>query len=132
MFGLAFQKRHRLLKPKDFQRVFDQVDCKQGGSHFTFLSRLRDPDNLSSCHRLGLIISKRNVPKAVDRNYIKRVVRESFRHNVLTQHQIQPFDVVVLAKPSSKHCKSKDIHQTLNHQWLKLNKKIVALTTSEN
>jgi len=132
MFGLAFQKRHRLLKPKDFQRIFDQVDCKQGGSHFTFLSRLRDPDNLSNSHRLGLIISKRNVPKAVDRNYIKRVVRESFRHNVLTQHQIQPFDVIVLAKPSSKHCESKDIHQALNHQWLKLNKKIVALTTSEN
>jgi len=100
MFGLAFQKRHRLLKPKDFQRIFDQVDCKQGGSHFTF--------------------PKRNVPKAVDRNYIKRVVRESFRHNVLTQHQIQPFDVIVLAKPSSKHCESKDIHQALNHQWLKL------------
>ena len=31
--------------------------------------------------RLGLAIAKRFVPKAVNRNHVKRAVREWFRHN---------------------------------------------------
>lgn len=45
--------------------------------------------------RLGIIASKKNFPKAVDRNKIKRVIREAFR-----QHAIKTsgLDLVVLVK----------------------------------
>jgi ribonuclease P protein component len=42
--------------------------------------------------RLGLIVGRRAEPKAVGRNYIKRIVRETFR---LHQEQIGGEDVVV-------------------------------------
>jgi ribonuclease P protein component len=37
--------------------------------------------NALDCPRLGLIIPRRLVPRAVDRNRIKRVLREWFRRN---------------------------------------------------
>ncbi len=42
--------------------------------------------------RLGLIVGKRAVAHATQRNRIKRVVREQFRHN---QHQLGAWDLVV-------------------------------------
>jgi ribonuclease P protein component len=42
--------------------------------------------------RLGLIVPKRHVPLAVDRNRIKRLVREWFRHR---QHGLAGRDVLV-------------------------------------
>jgi ribonuclease P protein component len=45
-----------------------------------------------------LAISKKIIRKAVDRNRIKRMIRESFR---LNQQQLGYFDIVVLAKRDS-------------------------------
>jgi len=42
--------------------------------------------------RLGLIVGKRAVRNAAERNRIKRVVRDHFRH---CQHELAEFDVVV-------------------------------------
>lgn len=44
-------------------------------------------------NRLGLVISKKNLPRAVDRNRVKRVIRESFR-----TRQLPGLDVVALAR----------------------------------
>ncbi len=42
--------------------------------------------------RLGLIVPKRCVAKAHDRNRVKRVIREAFRHRA---HDLAPYDIVV-------------------------------------
>jgi ribonuclease P protein component len=42
--------------------------------------------------RLGVVISKRVTPKAVDRNYVKRLIREEFR---MRKHSLSGMDVVV-------------------------------------
>ncbi|ARP88879.1 ribonuclease P protein component [Bordetella genomosp. 9] len=42
--------------------------------------------------RLGLVIAKRNAPRAVTRNTLKRVVREAFR---ACRHSLRPGDYVV-------------------------------------
>jgi len=51
--------------------------------------------NNSSKPRLGLVIAKKNVPKAVHRNRIKRLMRESFR---LNPGLVERLDLVVLAR----------------------------------
>ena len=47
--------------------------------------------------RLGLVISKKNCRRAVNRNRIKRLIREQFR---LKQNFLSNMDVVVLLKSS--------------------------------
>jgi ribonuclease P protein component len=51
--------------------------------------------------RLGMIVGKRQSPRAVDRNRIRRVVRESFRRRVA---ELPALDIVVqLARPLGEH-----------------------------
>ena len=47
--------------------------------------------------RLGLAIAKKQIPRAVDRNRIKRLIRESFR---VQRRNINSFDIVVMARKS--------------------------------
>jgi len=48
--------------------------------------------------RLGLAIAKRQVRKATDRNRLKRLIRESFRHN---QDILSGLDIIVLVRSSA-------------------------------
>jgi ribonuclease P protein component len=50
--------------------------------------------------RLGLIVPKRHLPRAVDRNRVKRVLREWFRHH---QASLEGRDLLVrLTSPASE------------------------------
>ncbi len=49
------------------------------------------PNNLNR-PRLGLVVGKKTAKLAVQRNYMKRVLREFFR---LNQHQLPSLDLVV-------------------------------------
>lgn len=51
--------------------------------------------NESGCSRLGLVVSKKTIPKSVARNFAKRLVREIFRCNFQTE---LAFDIVVRAR----------------------------------
>jgi ribonuclease P protein component len=63
---------------------------KASNQYFLLLAK---PNGLASS-RLGLVIAKKNVRLAVQRNRIKRIVRETFR-----LHRAQPaIDIVVLAR----------------------------------
>jgi ribonuclease P protein component len=57
----------------------------------------------SGAARLGLLISRRHAPRAVERNRIKRCIREAFR---LEQERLGPIDVLVRppygVKPSAQ------------------------------
>ena len=51
--------------------------------------------NALSCSRIGVVVSKKNAPRAVDRNRIKRLVREAFRQDA---ERFAGNDLVVLAR----------------------------------
>jgi ribonuclease P protein component len=54
--------------------------------------RVYAASSVGCCARLGLIIGKRQAKRAVDRNRIKRALRESFR----TRYRVlPPLDIVV-------------------------------------
>ena len=48
-----------------------------------------------TCARLGFAIARKQIKKSVHRNWIKRVVRESFRK---TQHRLPTRDVVIMVR----------------------------------
>lgn len=89
--GFPYPKTLRLLQASEFKAVFDQPDCKTSCREFLLLARFNDKTQ----PRLGLVIGKKSVRRAVGRNLIKRVMREQFR---LQQHTLPQMDLVLLAR----------------------------------
>jgi ribonuclease P protein component len=108
------QKRARLLKASEFNRVFDKA-VRSSDQYFTVLARQND----IGYPRLGLAISKKRARLAVTRNRLKRLIRESFRHK---QHEICCADYVVLAGHKSSRANNSRLIQSLEQHWQKLNK----------
>jgi ribonuclease P protein component len=112
MKALNFPKSHRLLKPSDYGKVFDDVQLKVPHRNFLILAT---PNSLGYA-RVGLIFSKKNLKLAVQRNRIKRQVRETFRHN---QH-LPPLDIIVLGRQGLSHLDNHTVSSSLNDLWGRL------------
>jgi len=72
--GASFPVSLRLTKPIEFQRVFKKPTVSSDDL-FKVLVRLNDKGG----SRLGMAVSRKVDRRAVNRNRIKRLVRESFR-----------------------------------------------------
>lgn len=72
-----------------FDRVFQGPDYRVHRSSCLVLAKLSGLDN----RRLGLVVGKKNISSAVQRNTFKRICRETFRRS-----ELHAVDVLVLAK----------------------------------
>lgn len=88
--GSSFPKTRRLRQASQFEYVF-ACPQKIGGSGITVLARRNDFHH----PRLGLVISKRSIRMAVDRNRVKRLAREAFRH---LQDRLGSADFIVISR----------------------------------
>lgn len=68
-------------------------------------------------NRLGLAISKKHVRKAVQRNTIKRLVREIFR---LRQLELTGIDIVMLSRTPLAVASREQVQRQLGQLWEKL------------
>src|SRR5690554_648864 len=75
MSDFSFEREKRLLKPFEFKRVFDNTELRSGTAQLLVLASANQQDN----PRIGFVFSKKNIKLAVDRNRVKRIIRESFR-----------------------------------------------------
>ncbi len=116
MASFTFGKERRLLTAKEYQAVFEHSSLKVSNKYILFLAR---PNGLKHS-RLGLVIAKKNIRYAVQRNRIKRLIRESFRH-----HQFKPLsiDAVVLARRGLDKLDNKSVNQQLVELWQRLDTK---------
>jgi ribonuclease P protein component len=113
-----FTRQSRLLRPAEFGRVF-QRPSRSGDNCFRILAR---PNGILS-HRLGMAVAKKAIPKAVGRNRIKRLVRESFRMQ-MGGHTVEgALDIVVLPTAQAAEQSNKALFESLSAHWQKLNKK---------
>ena len=64
--------------------------------------------------RLGLAISKKNCRLAVQRNRLKRVVRESFRAH---KEELSGLDVVVMCQIAASRASNKKLFDSLAAHW---------------
>lgn len=67
--------------------------------------------------RLGLAVAKRRVPRAVDRNRVKRIIRESFRHS---RGRLGAVDVVVLARDGTAGMSNRQLSGQLHGIWAEI------------
>ena len=105
-------RQQRLVEAKDYEYVFAQP-CKLTDRYLTILARSND----RVFGRLGLAIAKKRVAKAVDRNRIKRLIRESFRHHQLT---LAGWDCVVLVRNGVTQVNNCTLLNSLTWHWQQL------------
>jgi len=79
---------------------------------FTVLSR----ENGTDFARLGLAISRKHCRRAIGRNRLKRLVRESFRRH---QADLAGLDVVVLGQPGTNRADNRALFDSLARHWQK-------------
>lgn len=69
--------------------------------------------------KLGVTVSKKVSKRAVDRNRIKRVVKEFYRHN---KADLNLAHLVITAKANSASATNVELNQSLQELWVKLMK----------
>ena len=109
----SFGKAKRLLNAKDYSRVFDGAEAKASHKHLLLLAKTNNRPG----HRLGLVIAKKNVRLAVQRNRVKRIAREFFRTLPATEPGL---DVVLLARRGLGQLDNAELSSILQQQWQKL------------
>lgn len=73
--SFVFGSNQRIKDSKTFEKAFRNkaITNKWFAIHLL--------DSGQKIARLGMVVSKRTIPKSVNRNYAKRLIRESFRLN---------------------------------------------------
>lgn len=110
----GFSKRSHLRKTDEISSVFD-FRHRQSGAHLTVLVK----PNTLGIPRLAVMVSRRVSPKAVARNYMRRLVRETFRQH---QHQIGAFDIVVRVTRPFEREQHAAVHEELLKHLVTLSK----------
>lgn len=74
------------------------------------------PSPSGAC-RVGLAVSRKVSKRAVTRNRIKRIIRESFRPQ---RQDLAAFDVLVIAQPSAALAANPELRRDLDLAWHRL------------
>lgn len=106
----AFPRQARLTKPADFKRVFAKPTVSADHC-FKVLAR----HGLGRRARLGMAVSRQVDRRAVGRNRIKRVIRESFRQRFAERGPV--VDIVVLPRNESATICNRQLAESLDKHW---------------
>ena len=108
-----FAKENRLTKDKEFDAVF-----KKGRSSYDKILGVKALKNDLSLNRFGILISVKVSKKAVERNKLKRQIREILKNIQINSKDF--FDIVVISLPSSLGKEFKDLENSIKFNFKKL------------
>lgn len=112
MATFRLTKQAKIVKTDDFSSVFN-LRKRIANKHLVLRYRV----NEINAPRLGLIVSKKTAKLAVQRNYMRRVLRELFR---LNRYNLPLVDLVIqVQKPFAKP-EFTEIKQEFEHLMQKL------------
>lgn len=102
----VFRKQHRLLSSREFRYVFQRAWKRSSGGLSVYVRRTE-----SGYARLGIAISRKCAAAAVDRNRIRRVIREAFR---LRKDRLGSVDIVFLGRPGLADKNKKELRAVVD------------------
>lgn len=109
-----FTRASRLTDAAQYRRVFAK-NKRSADRNWTILYS----HNQGQPARLGMAVAKKCAKRAVDRNRLKRLARESFRQH---KQSLSGFDIVLLARNPSVTASKKDLAVSLARHWARIAK----------
>jgi ribonuclease P protein component len=109
----SFTRNQKITKPIEFKEVFKKPFVSSD-RFFKVLARINQAEN----SRLGMAVSRQVDKRAVGRNRIKRVIRESFRHRYAGNNVT--LDVVVLPRRETASMCNERLFRSLSGHWSRL------------
>ncbi len=106
---LRLPPQRRLRRKSDFEAAYAR-GRRLGDSFFSIIAR----PNEAGGARLGLAVATKAAGSSVQRNRIRRVIRETFR---LRQHDLPCVDVVVSARATVRGARNDELRASLNTLW---------------
>ena len=119
-----FPSRAKLIKTDDFSSVFNFRKRISG----RFLA-IHYRQNQLAWPRLGLVVAKKIARLSVQRNYMKRVLREQFR---VRQQQLQPIDLIVRPHRLFERADYHAIQQEFNDLIVRIQRSIPMTIADKN
>ena len=107
-----FGKESRLRTKTEIDFVFSNAKKLENQSFLLLYrgNKLQNP-------RIGIIIAKKKVPLAHDRNRLKRIIRETFRNS----SNLSNVDIIFLAKTGLMQIDNASLSKSLKNELGKLN-----------
>ena len=121
MADLGFPASRRILDSKDFDAVFKNNQYRVSTPEFLLLARRNQLER----KRLGMVVSKRITSLAVNRNNLKRLIREVFRRT-----EIISLDIVVLTRTGVNLVQNSELIEVLTRSFLSLSNQSAAKVNS--
>jgi ribonuclease P protein component len=109
----SFKKEERLRKTSEYQKVFKGGFRTKTGWLGVYWNKCSSGQG----KRIGVMIAKRSLKRAVDRNRVKRVVREFFRAN--KNNLPDGTDIVVKSVSECNRFNSSDLRKEVNELFCK-------------
>ena len=109
---LTLPAQRRLRRKSDFEAAYAR-GRRIGNGFFAVTARPNDIDG----PRLGLAVSVKIAGSSVERNRLRRTIRESFR---LHQHELPPVDLVVSARGRARDAAGAELRASLTALWKKV------------
>ena len=106
---LTHSQERRLRRKREFDAVYAH-GRRFGNGYFGVTAHV----NVQGWPRLGLAVAVKTAGNAVERNRIRRVIRESFR---LHQHEIPALDLVVSARARARGAVNVELRAQLEPLW---------------
>jgi ribonuclease P protein component len=115
---LTHPAQRRLRRKSDFEAAYARG--RRFGNGFFAVTAM--PNEIGG-PRLGLAVSVKNAGGSVERNRIRRTIRESFR---LHQHELPAVDLVVSARGRARDAAGAELRASLSALWQKVNEQCAA------
>jgi ribonuclease P protein component len=84
--------------------------------------------NTRSYARLGIIIGKQHLKRAIDRNLLRRIIRESFRYQ---KEALKGLDIIVVLRSECTPLDKKALRDNIDNLWQALLAKLAPISSSK-
>ena len=106
-----FPSKNRLLNKEQFDAVFQKREKQYSHCFISYVA-----ENTEGFPRVGVILSKKQIRLATQRNTIRRIVKESFRHAI---RDLPNVDIVIIGLKNATQVSKKDFARRIAQQWEK-------------